>query len=207
MGKHYNKEILRDIIRDVIPVSTADWERVALLYQEASREIAIRTVKELKTQWTNVCCNKGRKPTGKAGGPNDYIYQCQAIAKLILNKTYTGTAGDNSTDDDDGDEDEEEDEEEVDENIMFGTAPRNEDVAEQPSGRLPTPTLPNGGANAPPPARAPTPVDVGNIANANKRPAPVTLPTNTPKTKNACITSIPIIVGGLRFGVVRTFYR
>ena len=112
MSPRYKNKILFTIVKDILPISNSDWERVAARYQQETDENAIRGVDELKRQWREKLCNKGAKPTGKSGDANDQILAAQRVEAQIFNKRNVGLAGDDDDDDDFEDDDEIDDDDE-----------------------------------------------------------------------------------------------
>ncbi len=73
-NKQYKANILIEIVREILPASAAAWKNVALLYQARSGEQLLRDPDYIKRHWYEKLCNKGMKPTGSSGGPNDRIH-------------------------------------------------------------------------------------------------------------------------------------
>ena len=61
----WNNKKLMKVVQHYLPVSSADWEKVAQQYQLDTCETKLREVSTMKRQWTEKLCNKGKKPTGK----------------------------------------------------------------------------------------------------------------------------------------------
>jgi hypothetical protein len=117
MPPHYKNKLLMDIVQDILPISTTDWEQVSIQYFSRSQESSQRSVEDLKRQWKEKLCNKGIKPTGKAGDGKDQIFAAQNIEKLIFQKKNVGCNGDSSSEGEDEDEDDDEDEDEDEDDI------------------------------------------------------------------------------------------
>jgi hypothetical protein len=62
-------------------------------YHEQSKEKDPRNTDDLKRNWIRTLCNRMKKPTGKPGGPDDWIHWCISIEKRIMDKTHLGMLG------------------------------------------------------------------------------------------------------------------
>jgi hypothetical protein len=127
---HYKGKVLIEVVESILPISTADWEKVAEEYQTKSGEVLIRDVDDLKRHWTQKLTNNGRKPTGKSGDKStDNIYLAQQVEKKIFNKREVGAVGDDQDgvqseiEDDEDNEDVDDDEKEDRDEEVFGPGP------------------------------------------------------------------------------------
>ena len=88
MAPHYKNKILLEVVKEFLPVSTVDWERIATVYHAKSNELSLRSVDDLKRQWKEKLCNKGLKPTGKSEDANYQILAAQNVEKNIPKEKY-----------------------------------------------------------------------------------------------------------------------
>ena len=172
MAPHYKNKILLEVVKEFLPVSTADWERVATVYHARSNESSLRSVDDLKRQWKEKLCNKGLKPTGKSGDANDQILAAQNVEKQIFQKKNIGNNGDSNSDS--SNENSEELEDENDEEAVNEDQRNNDEIALF-------------GENHPAVTALATAVATPNVLSGNKRRGEIDgndYNSNSAKTKN-----------------------
>jgi hypothetical protein len=125
---NYKKDILLNIIENILPSSSDDWMQVAIRYQDASGEVKLRDPYEIKRQFTQKLCNKGLKPTGNSG-EKSRILKAQRIYQKIFDKNESFNLGDEddeyypSEEEEDDDDDEEEVEIEEESEVVHQSSP------------------------------------------------------------------------------------
>ena len=87
---NYKNNILKNIVRDIQPVSAIEWHTVAERYQQASGESNQRDYADVKRHWVHICCENFKKITGTSEKAQ-FTIECQNIMKDILAKE--GAAG------------------------------------------------------------------------------------------------------------------
>lgn len=60
---NYKKEVLLQVVREVLPSGALGWEEVSRIYQERSSEGERRNGEDVKRHWQEKCCNRFMKPT------------------------------------------------------------------------------------------------------------------------------------------------
>ena len=80
---NYQKDILLNIISDLLPTGALAWQRVAERYRAGSGENSDREPADLKRFFVQKVCNNNKKPTGEASGD---IKRAQDIRRRILVK-------------------------------------------------------------------------------------------------------------------------
>ena len=102
---NYKKEVLLQVVREVLPSGALGWEEVSRIYQERSSEGERRNGEDVKRHWQEKCCNRFMKPTGAAGDKNDFIYRAQEVHREIMkNNQMSIMSTDNSSDEEDNNE-------------------------------------------------------------------------------------------------------
>jgi hypothetical protein len=97
---NYKKEVLLQVVREVLPSGALGWEEVTRIYQERSSEEERRNGDDVKRHWQEKCCNKFQKPTGATGAQNDFIYRAQEVQRQIMkNNQMSIMSTDNSSED------------------------------------------------------------------------------------------------------------
>jgi len=132
-AQNYKKEVLLELVKEILLSGAYTWEQVANLYQERSGEKDLHDKDDLTRHWVEKLCNKFKKPTGSAGGAKDFILACQKVQAKIHKKcesTLMGARSEEEDVDDSGSDDEyhdaasceskEESKEEDDGNIVDG---------------------------------------------------------------------------------------
>ena len=92
-AKNYDRSLLLSLVKDLMPKGLNDWETVALRYKNASGELEKRDAEDVRRQFIENMCNKGKKPTGKSGGQDDFTYQCQLVFNKILKVNQASALG------------------------------------------------------------------------------------------------------------------
>ena len=106
----YRRDILADIVGEVLPRGQLGWQRVAAIYRERTNESEERDVEKLKKYWRYKCCNNYKKVTGSAGNPSeDIVARCNLIHERILRQGNSVALGLTEPDEDDDDDDFEDD--------------------------------------------------------------------------------------------------
>ena len=93
MPVHYKNKILLATVEELMPISSKDWDEVAIAYQQRSNETLLRLTDDIKRQWREKLCNKGLKPTGKSGDASDLILKAQRVELALFKKTNIGNVG------------------------------------------------------------------------------------------------------------------
>ena len=104
-AKNYKKEVLLEVVKEVLPTGAFSWEQVCALYKERAKEEELRDKDDVKRHWNEKMCNKFMKPTGSAGGARDFILRCQKVQALIHKKCESSLMGGHSEDDDESGDD------------------------------------------------------------------------------------------------------
>ena len=99
-AKNYAKDLLLRVIEGILPVSNADWKKVASSYQELSEEPLERDPDTIKHYFIDVMCNRFAKVTGSSG-PALTVRDSQTAWKKIQQKTNFKIAGGDSDFEDD----------------------------------------------------------------------------------------------------------
>lgn len=68
-SKNYQKEILLEIIEDVLPAGAEDWKLVLERYQDRTKDNAPRDPDDVKRYFFEKLANKCRAPTGQSCPP------------------------------------------------------------------------------------------------------------------------------------------
>lgn len=93
---NYKNDLLIQIVERILPTSPEEWRKVALDYQQESKEVALRDYEDVRRVWIDKCCNKLKKPTGMTGAASDKVRSCQNIHLRILQrndaKVHYGTS-------------------------------------------------------------------------------------------------------------------
>ena len=79
-AKNYKKEVLLEVVKEILPVQAYAWEEVANLYMERFGENNIRDKDDVKRHFVENLCNKFKKPTGSAGGAKNlswHVRRCR----------------------------------------------------------------------------------------------------------------------------------
>ena len=81
----YKREILAEVVNEVLPRGQLGWQRVAVNYKLRAKESEERDLKKLKRFWRYKCCNNYKKVTGSAGNPSeDFVARCILIHERIF---------------------------------------------------------------------------------------------------------------------------
>jgi hypothetical protein len=97
---NYNNEIFISIVNAIKPAGAEAWRRVAILYQQETKEASPRDHEDLKRHWTEKLCNKFKKPTGKSGeAATDRVFRCQLIQKAIQEEAAAVMMGGSDSED------------------------------------------------------------------------------------------------------------
>ena len=100
-AKNYKKDVLLEVVKEVLPSGAYEWERVCALYKERSGESDLRDKDDVKRHWIEKMCYKFKKPTGNAGAASDFIRRCQKVQALIHKKCESTLMGSHSMEDSD----------------------------------------------------------------------------------------------------------
>jgi hypothetical protein len=65
---NYKKDVLMNIIADILPTGALAWQRVAERYRISSSENIDRDPADIKIFFIQKLCNNNKKPTGEASG-------------------------------------------------------------------------------------------------------------------------------------------
>ena len=99
---NYKKDILLNVISDVLPAGQVGWTTVANRYMIATSENLLRDGVDIKRHFIEKLCNKNKKPTGESGPVAD-IKRAQEIYRRILVKESSSCVGGTLSDESDED--------------------------------------------------------------------------------------------------------
>jgi hypothetical protein len=92
-SKNYKKESLLSDVSEILPARLFLWGQVAALCKQKSGEAEFRDKNDVKRRWNEKMCNKNKKPTGKTGAANDFIFCCQIVQQHILKRCESSLMG------------------------------------------------------------------------------------------------------------------
>jgi hypothetical protein len=90
---NYMNKVLIQLISKILPNGEYGWQAVAMVYQERTKEEALRNCLDIKKHSLKILCNSMKKPSGKMGEDGDRIDRCMVIEKKIMRKTHSGLLG------------------------------------------------------------------------------------------------------------------
>jgi len=67
-AKNYKKEVLLEVVKEILHAGAYAWEQVVNLYKERSGENVVCDQDDVKRHWVEKLCNEFKKPTVSAGG-------------------------------------------------------------------------------------------------------------------------------------------
>jgi len=108
-SKNYQKEILLEIIEDVLPAGAEDWKLVLERYKDRTKDNAPRDPDDVKRYFFEKLANKCRAPTGQSCPPA-LVSKAQQIYRKILDSNRSGCYPTTSDAEDEDNEDEDDDE-------------------------------------------------------------------------------------------------
>lgn len=99
-AKTYDRVILFNIVKKVLPACSYDWQRVAEEYKVNAEEETVRNWEDIKKQFIQKMAFNGRNPpaNGKSSD-GEFIMDCQNIYASILRKEETKDVGNYDYDD------------------------------------------------------------------------------------------------------------
>ena len=97
----YNNKLLLDVIQEIKPASTEEWNRVAKAYQIRSAEQTLRDSADIKKHYNVKLCLKNQRQTGlnNKSGPTPECARAQEIMRMILTKENCINTGGSDSDD------------------------------------------------------------------------------------------------------------
>jgi hypothetical protein len=102
---NYKREILLNIINDILPVGQEHWKEVANRYKVAASENCVRDSVDLKRHFLEKLCDRNKKPTG-VSSPKPEIQRVQKIYRRILQRENSCSIGEGNDSECDNSEEE-----------------------------------------------------------------------------------------------------